>query len=233
MAYIIINGRSSDEVRGLLIQELPPITLPKMRTQIATVDGRAGDIVTPLGYEAYDKKVKIGLYGAYDVDQVIAFFAQSGTVTFSNELTKYYRFQMIAQVDFNRLLRFRTADVTLHVQPYKFSTTEAARTIEDNVGHSATVYNLGNTGSRPTLTVAGSGNIGISINGVQVLQIALGTEDSITINADEMNAYNGGTLKNRLVTGDYSKVSFLPGANTLSWTGTVASVTVSNASRWI
>ena len=52
--YIILNNKDSRDITGLLIQELPPISKPKMRTSVEEIDGRDGDITTKLGYEAYD-----------------------------------------------------------------------------------------------------------------------------------------------------------------------------------
>ena len=124
--YIIINGTSSKSINGLLIQSLPPISKPKMRTSIETVDGRDGDIVTTLGFSAYDKQVKIGLHGDYNVDDVLAFFNSSGTVIFSNEIDKYYNFAIYEQIDLVKLIRFKTATVSLHVQPFKYSDSETA-----------------------------------------------------------------------------------------------------------
>ena len=57
--YIILNGKNSTDISGLLIQSLAPITKPALRTQVETSDGRDGDIVTSLGYAAYDKKISI------------------------------------------------------------------------------------------------------------------------------------------------------------------------------
>lgn len=37
--YIILNDRSSEEIPGLLIQELPPISKPLLRNQIEEIDG--------------------------------------------------------------------------------------------------------------------------------------------------------------------------------------------------
>lgn len=121
MNYIVLNGVKSNTVKGLLIQSLPPISKPLMRTEIEQVDGRDGDIVTPLGYSSYDKDISIGLYGDFDIDDVISYFASSGTVTFSNEPDKYYNYAIYNQIDFERLLRFRQATVTFHVQPFKYS----------------------------------------------------------------------------------------------------------------
>lgn len=128
MNYVILNGNDSRNINGLLIQSLPPITKPAMRTEVEEIDGRDGDIITPLGYSAYNKTVKIGLYGDYDVDEVIGFFNTSGTVIFSNEPEKVYSFQALDQFDFERLIRFKTADIVFHVQPFKFSLVESPLT---------------------------------------------------------------------------------------------------------
>ena len=100
--YIELNGQSSNEIIGLLIQQLPPISKPKMRTQVDEIDGRAGDIVTQLGFSAYDKTVEIGLYSNFDIDDVITYFNGSGKVVFSNEPDKYYNYQILDQIDYER-----------------------------------------------------------------------------------------------------------------------------------
>lgn len=126
MNYVILNGIKSTTVQGLLIQSLPPISKPLIRTSIEEIDGRDGDIVTKLGYSAYNKQMSIGLFGNYDVDEVIDFFDSEGTVIFSNEPDKFYYYQIIDQIDFEKLIRFKTAIVTFHVQPFKFSAVDDA-----------------------------------------------------------------------------------------------------------
>lgn len=131
---ITLNGQESTEITGLMIQELPPISKPALRTEIEEIDGRDGDIVNGLGYAAYDKEITIGLYGDFDIDEIIAYFDSKGTVIFSNEPEKYYNYQIIQQIDFERLVRFRTATVTFHTQPFKYSTEENPKTITNPGG---------------------------------------------------------------------------------------------------
>lgn len=232
MNYIILNGVNSNTITGLLIQELPPISLPKMRTEIAEIDGRDGDIITELGYSAYDKEFSIGLHGSFDINAVIAFFASSGTVIFSNEPDKYYRFKAIEQIDFERLVRYRTATVKFHVQPFKYSATDADVTKTTGLS-SISITNSGNTNSRPRITIWGENDVVVSVNGLQVFEIAMGDIGYITIDGEEMEATQGDILENRLVTGDYSNFILQSGANTISLSGTVTKVEISNYSRWL
>lgn len=353
--YIELNGEKSTNVKGLIIQSLPPITKPKMRTSNATIDGRDGDIVTKLGYSAYDKQLSIGLHGDFDVDDAIAFFDSEGEVVFGNEPDKYYRYQIIDQIDFERLVRFRTAKVEMHVQPFKhdavdrtfdivnqflhvedstaskfgitvtssdgsirvsgnatsdvdievpiesmslsggYTLTASASgsaagcalrlidgspsrsfgdsymelksnaaatmtaTADPNAEYDAlwldikagtsvnftlgvtmasdsfneiSLTNRGNVVSRPTVTVYGSGNVELAINAVTVLSFSI-ESGSITIDAEEMNAYHGDALMNRHVTGDYADLRLNVGENVISWRGDVTAIRIEDFSRWL
>lgn len=355
--YIELNGEKSTSVKGLIIQSLPPITKPKMRYSSEEIDGRDGDIVTRLGYAAYNKEVSIGLHGDFDIDDAIAFFDSEGDVVFGNEPDKYYRYQILEQIDFERLVRFRTAKVKMHVQPFKYDAVDRTFDIVNQVLHvedSATtkfgitvtssngsirvagratsdvdievpvervplsgsytltastsgsaagcalrlidgspsddrsfggsylelksdgdsaitatadsnaeydalwldirtgtsvdftmsvtmasnsfnetsLTNRGNVISRPTVTVYGSGKVELAVNAVTVLSFSI-EGGSITVDADEMNAFHGDTLMNRHVTGDYADLALKVGDNVLSWHGDVTGISVEDYSRWL
>lgn len=234
--YIIINGVSSKNINGLLIQSLPPISKPKIRTSIEEIDGRDGDIVTTLGYAAYDKPITIGLKGDYNVDDVIKYFNTSGKVTFSNELDKYYNFAIYDTIDFNRLIRFKTANINLHVQPFKYSIDEPPITWNntgDETIANISVRNTGNIYSRPKITIKGSNTITVYIGNTQIFSIELSTQGE-TIIIDDFNATDGaGNYLNRKVTGDYDNFKLSAGANNLVVTGNYESITVEKYSRWI
>ena len=55
------KGIDSESIEGLLICELPPISKPKMRIKETVIDGVDGSFIEELGYESYDKTMKIGL----------------------------------------------------------------------------------------------------------------------------------------------------------------------------
>lgn len=230
MSNIILNGVNSNTITGLLIQSLPPISKPQMRTQIDTIDGRDGDIVTKLGYSSYEKSFEIGLYGAFDIDQGIKFFDSEGTVTFSNESDKYYNYIITEQIDFERLIRFKTATVKMHVQPFKYEVDELGVIITQSGG---TVINKGNIASKPIMTIFGEGTINLLLNGAQIFTIELGDEGYITIDSFNLEAYKDGVLKNRLVTGNYDNLKLNVGSNAIGWSGTVNQIQLERYSRWI
>ena len=231
--YIILNGVSSQTISGLLIQNLPPISKPKQRVEVEEIDGRDGDIITYLGYGAYDKEFKIGLYGSYDVDEIIEYFNSEGTVIFSNEEDKYYNYQIIEQIDFDKLLRFKEATVKMHIQPFKYSAEDNQKVFNTSGTTSISIRNSGNIYSRPVITITGTGTINLSLNGNQLFVINMGSYNSITIDTNNMNAYNGSTLLNRNIIGSYDNFKLNIGNNTISWSGTITQIEINNYSRWI
>ena len=231
--YIILNGVSSLTISGLLIQNLPPVSKPRQRVEVEEIDGRDGDIVTYLGYGAYDKQFKIGLYGSYDVDEIIEYFNSQGTVTFSNEEDKYYNYQIVEQIDFDKLIRFKEATVKMHMQPFKYSAEDNQKIFSIDGTTSIDIRNAGNIYSRPVLTITGSGDIDLYLNGIQLFTINMGDYTSITIDTNNMNAYNGSVLLNRNVTGSYDNFKLNVGKNTISWSGSITQIEIDNYSRWI
>lgn len=235
--YIIINNVCSKTINGLLIQSLPPISKPKIRTSKEEIDGRDGDIITTLGYSAYDKNVEIGLKGDYNVDDVISYFDTEGIITFSNEIDRYYNFNVYDTIDLEKLIRYRVADVKMHVQPFKYDANEVEKTYSYTDVTEATISarNLGNVYSKPTLTITGTGSISVYLNDTQIFSISLDdTEQTIIIDVEQMNAYDTeGNYLNRRVVGSYDNFILNTGLNTITINGSITSVSVNKISRWI
>ena len=231
--YVILNGVNSLTKNGLAINEMPPISKPLMRTQKEEIDGRDGDIITELGYSAYDKEMTIGLFGeGYDINDIIAFFNSSGTVVFSDEPDKYYNYQIINQIDYEKLIKFKTATVVFHCQPFKYKLNE--NSISLSAGDT-TVVNQGNIYAKPILNIEGSGVISISLNGNQIFSVDLSDNSKIVIDTANLEAYDPDTtdLLNRLVIGDYDNFKLLVGSNTITLSGTITSASISDYQRWL
>ena len=127
MNSIIWNGVSSTTIKGLTICDLPPITKPELRVDEIKIDGRDGSIFEDLGYSSYNKSITIGLVGDYDINTVIKYFTGEGDIVFSNEPEKVYRAKIFADIDYDRLLRFRKAKIKFRVQPFKYKFNEVLK----------------------------------------------------------------------------------------------------------
>lgn len=234
--YVVINGKDSRSIQGLLICTLPPITKPPKRTVIETIDGRDGDIVSVLGYGAYDKSFEIGLYSGFNIDDVIAFFDTEGKIVFGNEPDKYYNFASYEAIDFERLLRFKRADVELHIQPFKFAEDEGEETYTFD-GETAIIKarNSGNIFSRPKITITAAGDVELIINNKEILSIEFpATPKTIIIDTVEMEALDiSGNYMNRLVTGNYDNIMLGVGLNEIKVNGAIHEVKIAKSSRWI
>lgn len=229
MNYVIWKDVNSRNIKGLIISELPPISKPKMRVQETTIDGVDGSIIEELGYESYDKKLIIGLSKDFDIDEVIKYFTGEGNVVFSNESDKYYKAKIIEQIDYERLLRFRTASITFRVQPYKYKFQETPQIITES---GATVINQGLEVSKPKMIISGTGTIKLSLNDLSVFSYTFPEDENIVVIDSELqDAYLGSVLKNRNMTGDFPILSV--GENTITWDGTITSIEVNANSRWL
>lgn len=232
--YIIINGKKSTLLNGLIITSLPPITKPKIRYTAEEIDGVDGDTINKLGYGAYDKTFEIGLSYNYKIDDVIEYFNTQGQITFSNEPDKYYNFATLNQIDFEKLLRFKKAKITIHVQPFKYSNIESTKIFTfTEESQNLIVRNNGNIYSKPVITLFGSGTINLSFNGIEAFIINL--NGSMVLDTQSQNAYDPNTkvFLNRYVTGDFKNLYLQVGANTISWTGNITKVEIDYCSRWI
>ncbi len=231
--YIIWKGQDSRNLKGLLISELPHIVRPAMRVQTVEIEGRDGDVSDDIGYAAYDKLVKIGLYDNYDVDRISLFFSGAGKVTFSNEPDKYYESEITEQIDFERLVNFRTAVVKFHTQPFKYLVDEqpVEADITDEIKE-IKVINAGLEESKPIMTLTGKDTVEISVNGNAQFQINIDdgyvTVDSRLEECYKDNTYN---LKNHNMGGEFPVLQ--PGENTITWTGNLTKIKVEPESRWL
>ena len=231
MNYIIWNDKDSRDINGLTICELPPITKPQMRATETVVDGVDGSIIEELGYESYDKTIIVVLKAGANVDEILEYFTGSGEIVFSNEPDKYYRARILKSIDYERMLRFRTAKITFRVQPFKYDYEELE--ILGNInGRSLAVNNIGNYPAKPLITIEGAGTVELSVNGTVICRYVFADgEDTVILDSEKQDAYLGGVLKNRNMVGEFPIIE--KGANVITWSGTVKRIRINRYSRWL
>jgi len=234
MYKIIWKGIDSTNITGLIISELPPITKPKMRVQETKIDGVDGSIIEELGYESYNKTIRIGLSKNYDIDRVIEYFTGEGNVVFSNEPNKYYKAYIIEQVNYEKLLRFKEATIKFKVQPFKYEYEEEkiVSTTEQIENRNIIVENIGNYRSKPIIKIIGTGVTEFILNNNNLFTYTFPEgEDTVVIDSEKQDAYLGIELKNRNMSGEFPVLEV--GVNTITWNGSIESVEISQKSRWL
>ncbi len=232
MAKIIWKNIDSETIPGLIITNIPPITKPKMKTSITKIDGRDGDIIEELGYESYTKSIGIGLTRNYDIDRVMKYFTGVGELIISDEPDKVYKAQIIEKIDYERLIRFKTAVVKFYTQPYKYLKDEKSIILDVNNETSLKITNVGLEKSKPIITLEGTGTIEISLNGFNLFKYVFPeNETKVVIDSLEEEAYLDNVLKNRNMLGTFP--IFEVGENTISWSGNVTKISIEPKSRWL
>lgn len=232
MTKIIWKNIDSETIPGLIITNIPPITKPKMKTSITKIDGRDGDIIEELGYESYTKSIGIGLARNYDIDKVMKYFTGAGELIISDESDKVYKAQIIEKIDYERLIRFKTAVVKFYTQPYKYLKDEKSIILDINNETSLKITNVGLEKSKPIITLEGTGTVEISLNGFNLFKYVFPeNETKVVIDSLEEEAYLDNVLKNRNMLGTFP--IFEVGENTISWSGNLTKISIEPKSRWL
>lgn len=230
--YIIFNGVDSRTINGIIISELPPIIKPAKRCSLEEIDGRDGDNITVQGYKAFDISIEIGLTKNYDIDMIIDWLNSSGKLVLSTDPGKYYNATVLEQIDFKKLLRFRTATIKFHVQPFKYYLDEKKDVLEISSETSLTVYSKGNYKSNPIISLEGSGVVEVAIDGITAFKYTFpANETEVVIDGEQQDAYLNEIYKNRNMIGKFPILT--PGKHVISWSGSLTKITVNPCSRWI
>lgn len=232
MENISWKGINSNTIPGLIICELPAITKPKMKTSIVKIDGRDGDVIDELGYESYNKNIKIGLIKNFDINEVIKYFTGEGNLILSNESDKIYKAKIIDKIDYDKLLRYKTATINFYTQPFKYLNNEEEIDLTISEETSVTIQNVGLEESKPIIKLYGTGIVEVSVNGSTIFKYTFADNDTeVIIDSQEEDAYLSGIYKNRNMLGEFPKLN--PGTNTIAWTGNLTRIKIQPKSRWL
>ena len=221
MLYFKFKDIDSRDFEGLVVCELPPITKPAKRVEVINIEGRNGDIIVDNGYSAYDKEIKIGLTRNYDLQTIIHWLDGKGKLILSNEEDYYYEAEIIEQIDFMRLVKFKTANARFHVQPFKYLNFEPTRIItkedvDNNIIENLRIRNQGYMDCSPIFTLYGKGECGVYVNNVQCCSVEI-DDKFVILDGIEQEAYKEAVLKNTRMNGEFPILKL--GSNIVKVTG--------------
>lgn len=225
MAYFIFNGIDSRNYNMYLIKTPNRVRPPRIYTEQVPYGGD-GSIINPLGYGSYDLPLQVGITNTTYLDDICGWLTGTGKLIVSEDLDKYVTVYFLEQIDFEKLMKFKTASITARCQPFRYLVQDQPMTFSDKT---FTVKNTGNYIAKPCITIQGSGSCSISVNGTKVFDV---TDLPITVDSLNFESYYDGINKNRAKIGDY--IELKPGSNTISITGdNVGNIEIRRCSRWL
>lgn len=213
-AYFIYNGISSKDM-GVILKKLPPITKPKKRIEIVQVPGRNGTLhIDENCYEPINISLECTLKKNINVRDITKWLIEFGTITFSDELDKYYNATITNSIPLERVFRlYREFIIQLELQPIAQSTQEY-------------IYNCNNTNVNtlkidssaemyPYIKLTGTGEVKLTVNN-KICTVTI-DDEYIELDSELQNAYKGVKNKNDKMNGEFPIL--IPGNNKIQITG--------------
>lgn len=233
------GARSSDF--GVIVQDFPPLTTGEERAEFVPIPGRSGSVTITEGDDVYDDIVlSVGCYirDLDKIDLITAWLRGSGLLVLGNAPDRAYTARCVNQMEFMRLIRgrqYRTFNAVFRCDPRRYVFPEpAAQTFTSSP---ASITNPGTAAAEPIITVVGSGDVELTVgNSLISIDDLSGPITSVTINCASGNAYSTDLTPTYNMSGRVSvssPIKLYPGANTILWSGTVTSVTVSRPWRYV
>lgn len=224
--YCIFKDIDSREL-GLYMERCPEKISPKRRDDTFTVPGRHGNLTTTDGtYDTYIRSAEFIVRDETKIDEICSHFKGIGWIVFDSEPERKYKARVANQIEFLHVIKnIKRFAVEFEVQPFGYEVL--AQIVTSSAPFN--LFNYGTFESEPVITLFGSGNINLYINdqNIQLKQIT----DQITIDSENLNAYNDTTSMNNKMVGDFPILAL--GLNNISWSGNVTKVQIKPNWRWI
>ena len=217
---------------GIHVLEQPVLTLPNERATFVAVPGRSGSLTVLEGDDVYDDLVLTAQCMVENLEryeEIAAYLRGGGRVTFANRPEGYYEARIVNQIPFEKILRgnpHRAFAVNFRCKPFWYADSAPMITVTRS---GTFVTNPGNVYAEPVITVYGSGSITFMV-GMTIVELE-GIPGSITLDSQLQEAYSGVTGLNSAMSGDFPILQ--PGANAISWTGSVSRVVVEPHWRYL
>lgn len=248
--YFVWNGKDS-RAMGVIVTGIPPVVYPSERVEEAKILGRSGSVLLTEGddiYDGYYKAVTIANRGAVDHREIAAWLRGSGTLVLSTEPGYSYDARVIKEAQAKRLFRnVYEGSVAFFVQPLKAEyPQQPAITVEGSGDGSTAIKARGDVAARPVYRVEGTGTVVLTVGDASetgagsVLSVALEEGmDGFVVDTDAamVTSLDGTENLSHLCELFYNgfRGLWLPSGDTttVSWTGSVTSVSIDPRWRWL
>ena len=223
--YFTWNGKKSSDF-GIIIKHKEIYKAPARDVDIVAVPGRDGEVILDNGrynnvdviYQVRVKNVKTKLLEIANWLSAVGY----QKLIDSDDSTHYRMAARTGSVDWNYLGKGEWADleISFNCKPYRYLTTGDAKTTLTAAG---SITNPTQYTALPYFKIYGSGNITLSIGGQSFPFLNIGSY--IECDSALQAVFTG--VNNKADRANFDDFpTFQPGANSISWTGTVTKVEI-------
>lgn len=227
--YFIWNGVKSTQF-GIYVSEHPAVTFPGERVGYVNVPGRSGSLALPEGQAVYDDMTLTAQCWIQDdarINEIGQWLRGAGEVEFGNRPGGHYKARIANQIPFVQILRGkrnRSFAVSFRCKPFWYVNSDPEQVLTS----AGFVLNEGNVPCEPLISVTASGDFAITV-GLQRIEV---TGGSIIIDSelrDCLNADGASLANNRAILTEFPVLE--SGLTSISWTGSVSSVSIKKRVR--
>jgi len=213
-AYFIYNGINSKDM-GVVLKSLPPITKPKRKIEAIQVPGRNGKLyIDENCYETISVSLECALKRNVDPRKITEWLVEFGTITFSDEIDKFYKAAIINSIPLSRVFRvYREFIIQLELQPIAMSIEEYEYNCNDNDIHTLDIESTALM--NPYIKVTGSGEVQLTINN-SICNLNI-DDEYIELDCELQNAFKDVENKNNKMNGEFPILK--PGENKIQVIG--------------
>lgn len=240
MCWIEYNGVSSQTL-GVIVERLPDFHRAQRRVEEYSVPGRSGAVVMDGGgYDCCRTQIRINANGV-PLRQIYAWLRGEGWLVSSDEPDYKAYAHMYAQIDDSRFrvqeggadAAYDSLTIEAVLDPYLRKATETPISLSAP----GTFSGDGSDAAEPVITVQGSGDVSLTVNGATVL--IDGLDGALTLDCEAGVAYitSGGEKlwAGGMVTllDGWPKLRASGGSNTVNWSGSLTSVVIAPQWRYL
>jgi phage-related protein len=196
---------------------IPPMAKQRYTTYINSAD--EDSTIADDSYEDISYRLTFFTFDNQDYDNsaIYEFFSDAKRLEISRFPNKYFKIRQLdigqPEQNFNGKKVKYTANFRL--APFKYSTSNEEITLSNG----DIVENKGTRYSRPTIEIAGSGTITLSINGVEFTVVLADTGQYVVIDSERLITYDK-TTKQLIQNGTSGYYPMLPvGESQITWSG--------------
>ncbi len=219
--YFIFNDVNSKD-RGVIVNNLPPISKPERSFEEINVPGRNGNLyIDNKCYNSFQYEITCTLMPGCNIRTIVQWLNGLGKLTICTELDKFYNVVIKNQIDFEQVYRVcNEFTIIFDVNPIAYSVREKELTLTNNTQFiiKESTYEI-----KPYLKISGSGNITLTINNKSVVLKSI--QEYIELDCELEEAFKENENCNSKVECDEFPI-LIPGQNSISWIGTVSSIQI-------